>query len=107
MTTFHGKPPQLAIIAGKIVMSGNCTDVIGGTMTAGTFDGDSSGLITWTPPFKSAPTVMASLNSGGATTTSPVVRITGVGVGTAYVTMGESPLSGFTVGIIAIGEAKL
>ena len=108
MTLFHVKPPQLAFIAGKIVCSGSATGVIGGTMTAGTFDNESSALIEWQPPFVSAPQILASINSGlNATITSPVVRFSGVTACGAYMTMGETGLSGATIGILLLGEAKL
>lgn len=110
MAVFHDKPPQLAVIAGKVVMSVGVTGALGGTLTGCTtalMDANSSGLLTWAPPFVSAPVVLASINSGPATTTSPVVRLTGITVSNAYLTMGESPLTNVTVGVVIIGEARL
>ena len=63
---------QLAMIAGKYVMSGSCTDVIGGTMTAGTMS--ASALLTFAPAFESAPiivgSIMAGIGGGGAVLTN-------------------------------------
>ena len=62
MTLFNDKPTQLAMIAGDYVQSAGCTEVIGGTLTAGTMS--ASALLTWAPPFISAPKLFASLKSG-------------------------------------------
>lgn len=107
MAVLHDKSPELAVIAAKLVMSTGCTDAIGCVMTSGTPDNETSALLTWEPAFVSAPIAFATINSGGATTTSPMVRFTGVGVTTAYITYGESPLSGVTIGIVLMGEARL
>ena len=107
MVQFHDKPSQLAMIAGKYVMSYGCTDVLGGTLTAGTPDNESSALLTWAPPFVSAPTVIGTINSGGSTTTSPVVRFSGLGVSNVYISLGESPLTNVTIGVVLVGEARL
>lgn len=107
MALFHDKPTQLAMICGKVVLTGNCTDVIGGTMTAGTFDVDGSGLLTWAPPFISAPIILGTSNSGALTVTSPTVRFTGVGVSTAYLTVGATASEEQTIGIVLMGQAKL
>ena len=106
----HNKPTQLGWIAGKYIVSGNCTDVIGGTLTAGsTTAAQASALLTWEPAFVSAPTILATINSGGATTTSPSARFTGVTVSNAYIAIagGASPISDVTVGIMILGEVKL
>jgi len=105
----HDKDPQVALIFGKCPTSGNFSQVIGGTMTAGTWDDETSSLITWAPPFISAPILIGTLMSGGLTTTSPVVRFSGVGVSNAYVTMGETALAntGATISILAIGRSRL
>lgn len=107
MVLLNNKPTELAMIAGKYVMSGSCTDVIGGTLTAGTPDNESSGLLTWAPPFNSAPMIFGTINSGSVATSSPAVRFTGVGVSNAYVTMSENGDSGVTIGIVLMGESRL
>ena len=108
MTLLHGKPPQLAFIAGKYVFSNGCTDVIGGTLTAATPDNETSALLTWQPCFASAPMIVASINSGlDATTSSPVVRFSGVTACGGYVSIGEHGLTNVTIGIMIVGEAKL
>lgn len=110
MSLFNAIPPQMAVIMGKYIFSGNCTGVIGGTLTAGaTTAANNSALLTWSPAFVSAPIIVASINSGALTTTSPVVRFTGVGVSNAYIALagGASPLSDVTVGIMIVGECKL
>ena len=110
MALFNAPPPQLATIIGKYVFSGSCTDVIGGTMTAGaTTAAQASALLTWAPAFKSAPVIIGTMMSGPDTTTSPTVRFTGVTVSNAYVAVagGASPISGVTVGIMIVGEAQL
>jgi hypothetical protein len=100
---------QLGMIVGKYVMSGGCTDVIGGTMTAGTMS--ASALITFAPPFISAPTivgsVMGGIGGGGAVLTASnyLIGFTGVTVSNAYLMSFEG--SGCVVSIQAIGLQKL
>lgn len=110
MVLFHDKPPQIALICGQYVFSGQCTEVVGGTMTAGsTSASNNSALLTWSPAMVSAPILIATVQSGGSTTTGVVARFTGVGVSNAYIHLagGASPVSGVTVGIMIVGEAKL
>lgn len=109
MSLFNAVPVQMAMIAGKYVMSGGCTDVIGGTMTAGAMS--ASALLTFAPPFVSAPiivgSVMAGLAGGGAVLTASnyLIGFTGVTVSNAYLmTLGAS---GCVIAIQAVGEAKL
>jgi hypothetical protein len=109
MALFNDKPTQLAMIAGKYEMSAGCTGVIGGTMTAAAMT--ASALLTFAPPFISAPIIVASIQSGiigGAVLTASnfLVSFTGVTVSNAYISMLGGG-SGATVGIIAIGEARL
>ena len=105
----HDKDPQVALIFGNCPTSGTFSQVIGGTMTAGTWDDETSALITWAPPFIVAPTLIATLMSGGGITTSPTVRFSGVTVSNAYVSLGETAIAntGATVSIIAIGRSRL
>lgn len=108
MTLFHAIPPQMAFIAGKYIFSGNCTHVYGGTMTAGTADDECSAPLYWSPPFVSAPSLIASIQSGlDAGTTSPTIRFSGVTNCGCYVTIGQHGLSDVTLGILALGETKL
>lgn len=110
MALFNAVPSKLGFIVGKYVFSGSCTDVYGGTLTAGaTTAANNSALLTWSPAFISAPVLVAVINSGPGTTTSPCVRFTGVGVSNAYIQLaaGASPISGVTVGIMAVGEQRL
>lgn len=100
---------QLGFIVGKYVMSGACTDVIGGTMTAGAMS--ASALLTFAPPFVSAPVIVASIMAGlegGAavfTASNYSLMLTGVTVSNAYVaTLGAS---GCVVSIQAFGLQKL
>ena len=111
MSLFHGKNVQLGYIVGKINQSGSCTDVIGGTMTAGTFDSAGSGLITFAPPFVSAPIVQVSIqggiDGGGATLTASNYLVQMTGVGVSNVSIAGTEGSGLIVGITAIGLQKL
>ena len=105
MTLLHNKPTKLSIIAGKVVLSGSCTDVIGGTMTAGTFDSAGSGLITFSPAFISAPIVFAQAASAASTTATIMpVAVTGVTVSNCSI---ECYASGGSVNIMLVGEARL
>lgn len=105
MVLLHDKGTKLAILAGKLKLSSAFTDVIGGTMTVGTADGDGSALITWAPAFISAPIVVGTAFSAGATSTTIMgVQFTGVTVSNAYI---ECYASGGSVNIIAVGEARL
>jgi hypothetical protein len=105
MTLFNDKPTQLATIVGKYVCSGGCTDVIGGTMTAGTADAGGSALITWAPAFISAPVIIAQgFSAAGTTSTLMGCLVTGVTVSNAYI---ECYASGGSVNVIAIGQARL
>ena len=101
MSLFNDKPTQLSIIQGKIIQSGSCTDVIGGTMTAATFDGNGSSLITWAPAFISAPlaclTVMSGIGGSALTASNYLVMLTGVTVSNAYVASFQG--SGITLGL--------
>lgn len=102
---------QLAIIAGKVVLSGGCTDVIGGTMTAGAMT--NSCLLTFAPAFVSAPimigSVMAGIGGGGAAMTGSnfTIGFTGVTVSNAYVMVPADSSSGTVISVAAIGLAKL
>jgi len=105
---FHDKPTQLAMIAGKYVMSGGCTDVIGGTMTAGAMT--ASALLTFAPAFISAPSLFATVQegiTGGAVMTASnfQVQFTGVTVSNAYLSTLNA--SGCTISIMALGQARL
>lgn len=105
MVLLNDKPTRLAIIVGKYLLSGNCTDVIGGTMTAGTADAYGSNLITWAPPFISAPIILVNAISAGATTATIMpISITGVTVSNAYL---QCYASGGGTNLLLIGEAKL
>lgn len=113
MVLLHNQPTKLAIITGKYVMSSadGCTDVIGGTMTAGSLTAaQGSALLTWAPPFVSAPMIFGTVNkSNPAATTNATVRFTGVTVSNAYVMMaaGNNACSQAVIGITVIGEARL
>ena len=105
MALFHGKETRLGYIIGKVVLSGSCTDVIGGTMTAGAFDAEGSGLITFAPPMVTAPIILANAFSAGAVTGSLMpVNITGVTVSNFYI---EYYASGGAMNVAIIGEARL
>lgn len=105
MVLFHDKGTKMAILAGKLTLSGGFTDVIGGRMTVGTADGDGSALITWAPAFISAPVIVAQAFSAASTTTTIMgVALTGITVSNASI---ECYASGGSVNIIAIGEARL
>jgi len=72
-----------------------------------TFDSDCSGLITFNT-FNAVPAVVAQVNGGDTTSgVGGYLTLTGITVSNAYVRMGPTPNSGVTVGVIAIGEAKL
>jgi hypothetical protein len=109
MTLLNDKPSQLAMIVGNYVQSGGCTEVIGGTLTAGTMS--ASALLTFAPAFISAPSLFASVKAGiagGAVMTASnfQVAFTGVTVSNAYlINIGGG--SGCTVSILAIGQARL
>lgn len=111
MALFNDKPTQLAMILGKYVMSGGCTDVIGGTMTAGTADANGSALITFAPPFISAPVVIAQLQAGvgggGAALTASNYSwmVTGVTVSNCYIATLNG--SGCTYSFSILGLARL
>jgi len=107
MVLLHNKSAQLAMVAGNVVISGAFTNVVGGAMTAGTFDSDGSGLITYNT-FNAVPTVVGTIKGGDTGTgVGGLLTITGATVSNAYVRIGPTPSSGVTVGVIAIGEAKL
>ena len=96
---------QVSIIAGKYVLSGSCTDVIGGTMTAGSADSAGSNLITWSPAFVSAPMVFANAFSAASTTATIMpLAITGVTVSNCYV---QCYASGGSMNIMCVGETRL
>ena len=106
----NDKQTKFAMIVGKYVCSGGFTDVIGGTMTAGAMT--NSVLLTWAPPFISAPSVLVSVQSGidgGAIMTGSnfFVALTGVGVSNAYLAVLNGGGSGNVVSVLAIGEARL
>lgn len=108
MTNLHNKPSKIAFIAGKIKASGSCSQVIGGTMTAGTFGAAGSGLITFDPPFISTPAIFASLEGWGVYTSNKTcVQLTGAGVSSVYVAIGTTPCSGATIHLLAMGEVRL
>jgi len=105
MALFNAVPIQMAMIAGKVVGSGSCTGVIGGTMTAGSFDSGGSALITRAPAFKTAPIVVGNAFSAAATTGSIMpINISGVTVSNCTV---QYYASGGSINLVAIGEAKL
>ena len=107
MVVLNDKPTQLGMIVGKYVYSGGCTDVIGGTMTAGTADA-ASALITFAPPFISAPVVNVTVQAGiGAVMTASnwLVGVTGVTVSNAYIMTPSG--SGCTIAVQAFGLQRL
>ena len=111
MVNLHTRDPLLGFLAGNIKLSaateGSATNVVGGTITVGTFDSDSSGLLTF-PPFKDTPVIVGQVK-GGDTTTSVggFLTFTGVGVSNAYLRMGPTPASTVTVGIAIAGKVQL
>lgn len=99
------RPIQLTLIAGKYALSGNCSGVLGGTMTAGTADAYGSNVIYWTPPFISAPLVFAQAFSAASTTATIMpIAVTGVTNCGCYV---QCYASGGSMSILALGEARL
>lgn len=110
MVCFHDKPPQIAFIMGKYIFSGQCTDVIGGTLTAGaTTAAAASAKLTWSPEFVTAPIILGCVQGSGLAITGPTVRFTGIAnsYGYAVLAAGASPISGVEASIMIIGEAKL
>ena len=106
-STYHAKDTELGMICGNYPLAGAMTNVHGGTMTAGTADTDSSALITWAPPFVSAPSVIVTVVSGMTTLSGEVAKVTGVGVSNCYVFLGEVGASGATVSIGCFGCQRL
>ena len=109
MSLFNDKPTQLAVIIGKYVASGGFTDVIGGTLTAGTCDVGGSATITWAPAMISAPSIMVCINSGLGTNTTSISDpvISAVTVSNANFVAGGTPASGATYAFMIIGQARL
>lgn len=108
MTVLAGMNQQLGMIGGVITASGNATGVFGGTLTAGTFDVAGSGLITFAPPFISAPAIFVSYDGFGANTNNiAVAQLTGVTVSNAYVSIGTTPASGGRISFVALGLQRL
>jgi len=105
MVLLNDKPSQLAMMAGKLVLSGSFTGVIGGKMTCGTADAHGSAQITWAPPFITAPIILGQTFSAVATTAS------GLGVFFTAVTVSNADVvcyaSGGSVNMILFGEARL
>lgn len=98
-------PIQMWLVAGKYALSGNCSGVVGGTMTAGTADAYGSNVIYWTPAFISAPMVFAqAFSAAGTTATIMPVNVTGVTNCGCYV---ECYASGGSMSILCLGEARL
>lgn len=105
MALFNDKPTQFGFIVGHIAGSGSATGVIGGTMTAGTFDSGGSALITFAPPFISAPIVVAQALSAAATTASIMaVNVTGVTVSNCYI---QYYASGGSIDICLFGLQRM
>ena len=102
---FNDKPTQLAMIAGNYTLSVGCTNVIGGTITAGTADAYGSALLTFSPPFIATPIILATAFSAASTTATIMpVALTGAGVSNVSI---ECYASGGSVGLLIIGEARL
>ena len=107
MSLLHNKPTKLGIVAGKIKVSGACTNVYAGVMTCGSFDAAGSGLVTFTP-FVSAPSIVATYEGFGTRSANiTTVQLTGATVSNVYVSIGTTPASGGTIHLIAIGEVRL
>lgn len=105
MVLINNVPTKMAIMAGKLVLSGSFTGVIGGTMTCGTADAHGSASITWAPDFITAPIIVGTAFSAGASTTSIMgVQLTAVTVSGADITCYAS---GGSVNVIMVGEARL
>ena len=108
MVNLHGRDPLMGMVAGNIVVSGASTNVVGGPMTAGTFDADGSGLLTFAA-FKQVPIVVGTVINGGDTTTSVggYLTFTGVTVSNAYLRMGPTPESACTVAVQITGLRQI
>lgn len=112
MVNLYGRDPLMGIIAGNIQLSaateGSATNVVGGTITVGTFDSDSSGLLTF-PKFKQVPIVAGSVIDGADTTTSVggFLTFTGVTVSNAYLRMGPTPNSSVLVSVSIMGIRQI
>jgi len=105
---FNNVPTRFAMITGKYQMSGGCTDVVGGAMTVGiAVSAVASAHLSWEPAFISTPVILATILSGMDTTSGQAVRLTGIAVSSAGITLGQSPVSDVTIGLLLIGEAKL
>lgn len=103
-----GKETRLATILANVIVSGGCTNVVNGNMTAGTFDSDGSGLLTY-DKFGSIPKILGQVISGGSTTTSVggFLTFTGITVSNAYLRMGPTPASSVTVSVMVCGIQNL
>lgn len=108
MVNLHTRDTKLGAIVGNIVVSGAATNVIGGSITVGTFDADGSGLLTF-PKFKDTPVIVGQVINGGDTTTSVggYLTFTGVGVSNAYLRMGPTPESACTVAVQIFGLQQI
>lgn len=95
---------RLAVIAGTIVLSGSATNVVGGVMTAGTFDADASAALTF-DAFKAAPRVFLSPN----TNVDLGYQLTGLGVSNVSVRliMSAATASGGDFNVMLIGLQNL
>ena len=108
MGFLSGKETRIATILANVVVSGACTNVINGKMTAGTFDSDGSGLLTY-DKFAQVPSLFYSVINGGGTTTSVggTVTLTGATVSNVYLRIGPSPASSLTVSVQVTGIQNL
>lgn len=108
MTVLAGINQNFGCIIGRITASGGATGVIGGTMTAGTFDSAGSGLITFAPAFKAVPTILATYQGFAANTANiTAVQLSGAGVSNVYVSIGTTPASGGIISLAAFGLQAL
>ena len=112
MVLLNAKPTQLAILVGHYVSSSGFTDVIGGTLTAGTADSEGSALITWAPAMISAPKIFLQPRSGGSANVLDFNAFaTGVTVSNAYIAQclsgGQTASTATGVDVLIIGEARL
>lgn len=109
MVNLHDRNPLIGIVACNLPISGKTTNVFGGPMTAGTFDADGSGSITY-PAFKITPVVIGQVvrnTAGASTAVGGYLTFTGVGTSTAYVRMGNTIQSGCTVSIQITGIQQI
>ena len=109
MSIFHrggtGRGGNVGFVGGRVVASGAATNVVGGTLTAASWDGDASGVLTWTPLFKVAPNIVCSPASNAMVT----VQLTGLGTNTAgfYVITSGATASAANFNIWIFGPTTL